>query len=120
ATASFAQHRVAADGALQCRFARRWPGGAEPDGALLPPALRCPAGDALGPVLWGKPPLGALVPGSGAAGPAFRPAEHHGLYPPALQRPAGPDRLRTDLSYRCDGVARAPDALADGCADPPG
>src|SRR5258708_11274283 len=38
--------------------------------SLLPPALRRLAHDALGPVLRGEPPLGALVPGGGAAGPA--------------------------------------------------
>src|SRR5260370_409180 len=119
-TASFPRHRVEADCALQRGCAGRRTGGAKPDGALLSSALWCATDNTLRPVLWGQSSLGALVPGSSAAGSAFRPTQHNGLHAPALECPLDPGSLRAHVSPGGNAAAVAPGAFADGCSHPAG
>src|SRR5260370_31225728 len=119
-TAPFARHRVKADCAPPHGCAGRRTGGAKPDGALLSSALWCATDNTLRPVLWGQFSLGALVPGSSAAGSSFVPTQHNGLHAPALECPLDPGSLRAHVSPGGNAAAVAPGAFADGCSHPAG
>src|SRR5579885_3274650 len=94
--------------------------GAGPRGPVVPPAVPSGGRPARPPLLRGEPPLGALRLLRGAAGPADRPAHHHGPHPPAVQPPPGPRPADAHVASRRRCAARPPRALADGRPNPPG
>src|SRR6266567_2813706 len=105
--------------ALQCRCPLWRIGGAESAGAVLSPALWCPALPAGGALLRGQSLLRTFLSGGCPARATHWSAQHDGVYPSAIESVVGPGRVHANLPSGSRNVPAPSDALTDGRSHTP-